>query len=200
MRSQRLCVARAMVELRAEAGPIGAVLRDTASREAADLIIVGSRGRGVAASAIGGSVSADLTDHAPCPVLIVRRPALAGSWSRPTGSPSAKAIPEILARWRFLRGLPDRGGERGAATAAAADFLVTAWAPTPEIGHGTPATTARATIGTPTSWLSACARQDGTPPPRCSWGSGSSDRARRRRSSGCDLVITGSRGWATSSG
>jgi nucleotide-binding universal stress UspA family protein len=39
----------------------------------ADLIVVGSRGRGAVATSILGSVSAGVIDHAPCPVLVARR-------------------------------------------------------------------------------------------------------------------------------
>ncbi|MET1232168.1 MAG: universal stress protein [Candidatus Limnocylindrales bacterium] len=124
-----------VVELRAEAGPVGQVLRDTASREAADLIVVGSRGRGVAASAIGGSTSADLTDHAPCPVLIARRPSVSRVLVATDGSRSAEAIPDILARWRFLRALPTDVVSVAPRSAASTDFMVTAWAPTPESGY-----------------------------------------------------------------
>jgi nucleotide-binding universal stress UspA family protein len=124
-----------VVELRAEAGPVGQVLRDTASREAADLIVVGSRGRGVAASAIGGSTSADLTDHAPCPVLIARRPSMSRVLVATDGSPSAKAIPDIIAGWQFVRRLPIDVVSVAPRSAASTDFMVTAWAPTPESGY-----------------------------------------------------------------
>jgi nucleotide-binding universal stress UspA family protein len=124
-----------VAEVRAEHGPVGRTLRDIASAEGADLIIVGSRGRGVAASALGGSVSADLTDHAPCPVFIARRPTLSRILVATDGSASAVAIPGILARWQILRGLPVHVLSVARRPAASTDFLVTAWAPTPEVGH-----------------------------------------------------------------
>jgi nucleotide-binding universal stress UspA family protein len=123
------------VELRAVPGPVGQALRETAAREAADLIVVGSRGRGVAASALGGSVSADLADHAPCPVLITRRPSLSRVLVATDGSVSATAIPSILSRWQILRRLPVHVLSVARRPAASTDFLVTAWAPTPEIDH-----------------------------------------------------------------
>ena len=51
-------------------GPPAQVLLDTA--KGADLLVVGSRGRGGFASAVLGSVSMALVLHAPCPVLVFR--------------------------------------------------------------------------------------------------------------------------------
>ena len=38
----------------------------------ADLLVVGNRGRGAFAEAFLGSTSGRISDHAPCPVVIVR--------------------------------------------------------------------------------------------------------------------------------
>ena len=45
---------------------------DAAESEAADLIVVGSHGRGRLGRLILGSVSEEVTRRAPCPVLVVR--------------------------------------------------------------------------------------------------------------------------------
>jgi nucleotide-binding universal stress UspA family protein len=54
-----------------EASPGDAIV--DAAREA-DLIVVGSHGRGRLASALLGSVSHHVLKHAPCPVVVVRAP------------------------------------------------------------------------------------------------------------------------------
>lgn len=72
----------------------------------ADLIVVGSRGRGVATSALLGSVSAALIDHAACPVLVARRPQVTRVLIATDGSRSAEAIPVMLADWGIFRDAP----------------------------------------------------------------------------------------------
>lgn len=79
----------------AEAGELGA-----------DLIVVGSRGLGVTASALLGSVSATLVDHAECPVLVARGPHVSRILIATDGSRSAEAIPAALLAWEVFREIP----------------------------------------------------------------------------------------------
>ena len=72
----------------------------------ADLVVVGNRGLGVAASALLGSVSATLVDHAPCPVLVAREPRVSRVLIATDGSRSSEAIPAVLMAWDVFRGLP----------------------------------------------------------------------------------------------
>jgi nucleotide-binding universal stress UspA family protein len=65
----------------------------------AQLIVVGSRRLGPMASAVLGSVSAHLVDHAPCPVLVVRSPGATRMLLATDGSDSSRRIPNILASW-----------------------------------------------------------------------------------------------------
>ncbi|MGH3524064.1 MAG: universal stress protein, partial [Mycobacterium sp.] len=53
-------------------GRSGSCIVEDATRFAADLIVMGSRGHGALSSRLLGSVSAEVADHAPCPVLIAR--------------------------------------------------------------------------------------------------------------------------------
>ncbi|MCZ7531046.1 MAG: universal stress protein [Acidimicrobiia bacterium] len=56
-------------EVRVIEGPAARVLVDVA--QDADLLVVGSRGRGGFSSLLLGSVSSQCAHHAPCPVVIV---------------------------------------------------------------------------------------------------------------------------------
>jgi nucleotide-binding universal stress UspA family protein len=67
------------VEPRVCAGQPAECLADLADEEGAELIVVGSRGRGAFKSAFLGSVSNALLGVARCPVLIVP-PAATGRW------------------------------------------------------------------------------------------------------------------------
>lgn len=87
-------------------GRAASVLLEAAEEPLADLIVVGSRGHGVAATALLGSVSATLADHAPCPVLVARRPSVRRIVLAADGSESAQAIPQILGAWGAFRGVP----------------------------------------------------------------------------------------------
>jgi nucleotide-binding universal stress UspA family protein len=72
----------------------------------ADLIVVGRRGLGVAASALLGSVSATLVDHAACPILVARHPRVSRILVATDGSRSAEAIPAVLADWGAFHDAP----------------------------------------------------------------------------------------------
>jgi nucleotide-binding universal stress UspA family protein len=62
------------VELFVSAGPAAQALLDRA--DGADLLVVGSRGRGAVRSALLGSVALHCVAHAPCPVLVVHSEAV----------------------------------------------------------------------------------------------------------------------------
>ena len=55
--------------------PADVIVREAEDVQA-DLVIVGSRGRGPLATTLLGSVAAEVVDRSPCPVLVARRPAL----------------------------------------------------------------------------------------------------------------------------
>lgn len=55
-------------------GDPGPVICDVAAEVGADVVVVGSHGSGVVRRVLVGSVSQHVVHHAPCPVLVVRRP------------------------------------------------------------------------------------------------------------------------------
>ncbi len=82
-------------------------LADRAGSTFVDLIVVGNRGRGPLSSAVMGSVSASLIDHAPCPVLVARSPRATRMVLASDGTTSSLRIPQILAAWRpAFSGIP----------------------------------------------------------------------------------------------
>jgi nucleotide-binding universal stress UspA family protein len=81
---------------------------DEARRFGADLIVVGSRGHGTLESMLLGSVSAEVVDHAPCPILVARRPRLRSVLLADDGSAGARAAAEKVAHWPIFEGLPVR--------------------------------------------------------------------------------------------
>ena len=64
-------VSRAVVDREVRLGEPATVLAELAEERGAELIVVGSRGRGAWRSAAMGSVSAELVRLASCPVMIV---------------------------------------------------------------------------------------------------------------------------------
>lgn len=65
----------------------------------ADLVVVGSRGRGALATSVLGSVSAGVIDHAPCPVLVARRPEVDRIVVADDGSAGAATAAAYLDAW-----------------------------------------------------------------------------------------------------
>ena len=61
------------IECRTLEGRPASAIVDEAREWPAELIVIGSRGHGQIASMLLGSVSAEVVDHAPCPVLVARR-------------------------------------------------------------------------------------------------------------------------------
>lgn len=67
--AQELAIREVVAELKF--GDAGMVIADSAEQAGAELLVVGSRGRGSVSSLVLGSVSLRLAVHAPCPTVIV---------------------------------------------------------------------------------------------------------------------------------
>ncbi len=68
----------------------------------ADLIVMGSRGRGAIASIVLGSVSAEVAIHAPCPVLVARTTSITRAIVALDGTREADRIVDEVAATAFL--------------------------------------------------------------------------------------------------
>ena len=97
--TQRLLVAGYPTESVIANGRPADVLLAESADVGTDLLVVGSRGRGTASSALLGSVSAALVDRASCPVLVARRSTAERILVATDGSRSAEAIPSVLEAW-----------------------------------------------------------------------------------------------------
>ena len=94
------------VDRRVALGRPSIVLADQAREMDADVIVVGNRGRGGIRSMLLGSVSAEVVDAAPCPVLVARGTRLRRILLANDGSQLARAAQEVLAAWPVLGDLP----------------------------------------------------------------------------------------------
>jgi nucleotide-binding universal stress UspA family protein len=71
-----------------------------------DLIVVGSRGHGPVETAVLGSVSAAIVDHATCPVLVARGDHAARVILAEDGSPAGMAARDVVATWPAFAAIP----------------------------------------------------------------------------------------------
>jgi nucleotide-binding universal stress UspA family protein len=77
-------------------GRAATVIVDEAGTYEADLVVVGHRGFGAIETMLLGSVSAEVVDHAPCPVLVARAATVGPILLAHDGSPSAMSAEAIL--------------------------------------------------------------------------------------------------------
>lgn len=84
--------------------PATAIVEEAKSWRA-DLIVVGNRGHGQFETMLLGSVSAEIVDHAPCPVLVARSRTLRSVLYADDGSEGAREAGDLLATWSIFHGL-----------------------------------------------------------------------------------------------
>ena len=80
----------------AEGRPASQIVLE-AGRAKADLIVMGARGLSAVQRLLVGSVSSEVVDHAPCPVLVARRRSVARVMLASDGGPAAAAAAEFIA-------------------------------------------------------------------------------------------------------
>jgi len=100
---------------------------DRARRNHADLVIVGSRGHGTIESMLLGSVSAEVVDHAPAPVLVARGRRIERIVLAWDGSSCAARAVDLLRTWPIFTGSPVR-------VVSVADVEIPWWTGFPEAG------------------------------------------------------------------
>jgi nucleotide-binding universal stress UspA family protein len=93
-----------VVEKRVLRGRPASTIVDEATEMRADIIVLGSRGLGRLRSMLLGSVSAEVVDHAPCPVLVARAPSVEAVLVAVDGSTTAIRAVENLADAQYLAG------------------------------------------------------------------------------------------------
>jgi nucleotide-binding universal stress UspA family protein len=87
-------------------GDPGTAIVERAAEIRADLVVLGSRGRGHFAGHLVGSVSAAVATNASCSVLVARREAVRSLLLADDGSGSAQAAAQTLLAWSFLAPIP----------------------------------------------------------------------------------------------
>ncbi len=85
-------------------GRPGSAIVDEAKSAEVDLVVVGSRGHGTIATMLLGSTASEVVDHAPCPVLVARRPTLGPIAFADDGSSSARNAESVFTDWSIFSG------------------------------------------------------------------------------------------------
>lgn len=105
---QRLSDGGLAAEIAVVSGRPPQVLVEEARRSRATLLAVGSRGLGPIASTLVGSVSAEVVDNAPCPVMVARSRTIRKILFATDGSRRAEAAEQVLASLPITRQVPVR--------------------------------------------------------------------------------------------
>jgi nucleotide-binding universal stress UspA family protein len=82
------------------------VILEEATRIRADVLVIGSHGRGAIASMLLGSVANEVSDHAACPVLVARADRIGRVVLAHDGSDGARQAEALLLQLPFLRERP----------------------------------------------------------------------------------------------
>jgi nucleotide-binding universal stress UspA family protein len=105
---QRLGLSNQNAESAILRGRPASVIVKEAAAFAADVVVMGSRGHGAIATLVLGSVSSEVVDYAPCPVLVAKQPTLSRIVFATDASPSAMSAQAVVSEWSIFDGLPIR--------------------------------------------------------------------------------------------
>jgi nucleotide-binding universal stress UspA family protein len=94
-----LAATGARIETHVLSGRAATCIVELAEELEAELIVLGSRGHGTIGSMVLGSVSAEVADHARCPVLVARRSSLRRVMLASDGSSFARTAEEVVTSW-----------------------------------------------------------------------------------------------------
>lgn len=94
-----------LVDRQVVAGRAATEILSAADGLHADLIVVGSRGRGPIRSMLLGSVSAEVADQARCSVLVARGPRASRLLVTTDGSECSATVGHVVTAWGVFRGL-----------------------------------------------------------------------------------------------
>ena len=106
--SARLARPGLTVETQVRRGRAATAIVHEATEFGADVAVLGARGHGAWETALLGSVSAEVVDHAPCPVLVARLAALERIVLADDGSAGATGAGRVLSTWPPFVGVPVR--------------------------------------------------------------------------------------------
>ena len=98
---------RTVVDVVLRGRPATALVEE-ATRFGADLVMAGSRGHGTISSLLLGSVSAEVVDQAPCPVLVSRTASIERVILATDGSGPSAAAETVVSTWPIFEDLPIR--------------------------------------------------------------------------------------------
>jgi monovalent cation/proton antiporter MnhG/PhaG subunit len=98
--------AGASIERKMLRGSLAPAIADEAAAFGADLIVTGSRGRSRLNALLVGSVTGEIVDQAPCPVLVARSATLRRALLAIDGTPPSTGATDVVARWPMFREAP----------------------------------------------------------------------------------------------
>ncbi|HET9522408.1 MAG TPA: universal stress protein [Candidatus Limnocylindrales bacterium] len=93
-----------IIETSVRRGRPASVIVDAARDFRSDLVVVGNRGLSGVESLLVGSVSSEVVDHSPAPVLVARGAAMRRILVAVDGSPMSNLAVELLRIWPIFRG------------------------------------------------------------------------------------------------